>query len=207
VLANVAFEDFGEMEAVLDRLSSAKGLAGVELNISCPNVAEGGMAFGCVPSTAAEATALARRAWKGPLWVKLTPQAPDPAAVARAVEAAGADALVAANTWTGAAMDLRTGRPAFRRVAAGLSGPAIFPLALWLLMRIVPAVSIPVLGCGGVCRGEDVLAMLLAGARAVELGTVLFADESAPRAMIGTVGEYMRDRGYGSLQDFCRRPR
>ena len=135
----------------MDRIAEAKDLVdGVELNVSCPNTDHGCMSWGVDPALTAQATEMARRRWDGPLWVKLTPQAPDVAAVAKAAESAGASAVVAANTWLGMAVDTARGVPVFSRRVAGLSGPAVFPLALRLVWDAAGAVKIPVIGCGGV---------------------------------------------------------
>ncbi|MBQ4490233.1 MAG: dihydroorotate dehydrogenase, partial [Pyramidobacter sp.] len=123
----------------------------------------------------AKATEMARAKWDGPLWVKLTPQAPDIPAVARAAELAGASALVASNTWLGMAIDTKRGVPVFARRVAGLSGPAVFPLALRVVWDAAGAVKIPVIGCGGVDSADAALAMIMAGAAAVEVGASLFA--------------------------------
>ncbi|MDR1048125.1 MAG: dihydroorotate dehydrogenase [Synergistaceae bacterium] len=180
VIANVVMETPEDTQRTLETLKKAAGgLAAVELNISCPNAREG-MAWGLSPDSAAEAARIAREVWKGRLWVKMTPQTGEPENVARAIEAAGADALVAGNTWLGMAIDMEARKPAFERVFAGLSGPAVFPLALRWVWQVSRASSLPVVGCGGVAGAEQVEAMLLAGARAVELGTALFRNLRAP---------------------------
>ncbi|MDL2298501.1 dihydroorotate dehydrogenase [Synergistaceae bacterium OttesenSCG-928-D05] len=178
-VANVVMEREFETEETLMRLQDAGGIAAAELNISCPNVDGDGMAWGVETCSAAQAVRSARKVWKGPLWVKMTPQSPNPAAVAKAIEDEGADALVVANTWLGMGMDMAKGKPAFDRVVAGLSGPAIFPLALRMVWQVCGAVKIPVLGCGGVTTGEDCAAMMMAGASAVEAGTAFFRDVKA----------------------------
>lgn len=174
VVANVVMEREAETEETLAKLRDAGGMAAAELNISCPNADGDGMAWGTCETTAARAVRSARSVWPGPLWVKMTPQSPDPLAVARAIEAEGADALVVGNTWLGMAMDMTSGKPAFDRIVAGYSGPAVFPLALRLVWQVCGAVGIPVVACGGVTTAEDCAAMLLAGASAVEAGTAFF---------------------------------
>ena len=178
-IANVVMESEAETAETLRRLQDAGGISAVELNISCPNVDGDGMAWGIAQSSAAAAVRLARKSWDGQLWVKMTPQAPDPEGVARAAESEGADALVVANTWLGMGMDMMNGRPAFDRVVAGLSGPAVFPLALRLVWQVCGAVSIPVIGCGGITTAGDCAAMMLAGASAVEAGTAFFRNIKA----------------------------
>lgn len=179
VIANVVMERPGETQETLRILEDVEGIAAAELNISCPNVDGEGMSWGIDCVSAAEAVRAARRAWRGPLWVKMTPQAPDPCSVARAVEAEGADAIVCANTWLGMAINMETGRPAFDRVTAGLSGPAVYPMALRLCWQLTGAVEIPVIGCGGVSTAADCAGMIMAGAAAVECGTAFFRDIKA----------------------------
>lgn len=200
-IANVVMERETETSVTLAKLRDAGGMAAVELNISCPNVDGDGMAWGTADCTAARAVRLARAIWDGPLWVKMTPQSPDPAAVARAVEAEGADAVVAGNTWLGMAMDMTTGKPAFGRVVAGLSGPAVFPLALRLVWQVCAAVTIPVVACGGVATSTDCAAMLLAGASAVEVGTAFFRNIGAGAEICSGLPELTRRYGGNSLSD------
>ncbi len=184
---------FAPLNARMDKITA------VELNLSCPNVSAGGMSWGKTPQGVATATELARSQWKGDLWIKLTPQAPNLEEVARAAEKAGADALVVGNTWLGMAMDLEKKRPAFQRVVAGLSGPAIFPLALRTVWAVAGAVTIPVIGCGGISSWEDGAAMLLAGARAIQIGSGLFKDLTLPGKIARGLEEYMKEQGWDSL--------
>lgn len=153
----------------------------LELNISCPNIKGGGMAFGMEEKSAAHITALVKAVTRFPLLVKLTPAAADIAAVARAVEDAGADGVSLTNTFLGMAVDVEKRRPVFDNVYAGLSGPAIRPLALRMVHQTAGAVHIPVVGMGGIQSAEDALMFLMAGARAVEVGTATFGD---PEAML-----------------------
>ncbi len=199
-LVNIVMESAQEVRENLALLRDApEGIEAVELNISCPNADCDGMAWGISPESAARAVAIARSEWKGPLWVKLTPQAPDLPAVAKAAESEGADALVCGNTWLGMAMDLKRKRPAFQRVTAGLSGPAVFPLALLTVWQVCGAVSIPVVGCGGVSRWEDAAAMILAGASAVEVGSALFTDFDLPRKITEGLAGYLAEEGLADL--------
>jgi dihydroorotate dehydrogenase (NAD+) catalytic subunit len=199
-LVNLVMESAQEVRENLALLRDApEGIEAVELNISCPNADCDGMAWGISPESAARAVAIARSEWKGPLWVKLTPQAPDLPAVAKAAESEGADALVCGNTWLGMAMDLKGKRPAFQRVTAGLSGPAVFPLALRTVWQVCGAVSIPVVGCGGVSRWEDAAAMILAGASAVEVGSALFTDFDLPRKITEGLAGYLAEEGLADL--------
>ncbi len=195
-LVNLVMESEREVRENLSILREAgDAIPAVELNISCPNVDGDGMAWGISPESTAQAVAIARSEWKGPLWVKLTPQSPDFEGAAKAAEDSGADALVCGNTWLGMAMDVKKKRPAFQRVLAGLSGPAVFPLALRTVWQAAGAVSIPIVGCGGVARWEDAVAMILAGASAVEVGSALFTDFDLPRKITEGLAGYVADEG------------
>lgn len=177
VLANVfgyCQEDYTEVIRVLE---DAEGLAGYELNISCPNVKKGGMQFGAEPMAAAEVTREARKAArKRPLWVKLSPLVGDIGLIAKAAEGEGADALTVANTYPAMAVDWRTGKSRLGNATGGLSGPAIKPITLRLVWEARKAVQIPVVGLGGVETASDVLDYLLVGASAVQVGTASFTD-------------------------------
>jgi dihydroorotate dehydrogenase (NAD+) catalytic subunit len=180
VLANVfgyCLEDYVE---VIRTLEDAEGLAGYELNISCPNVKKGGMQFGSEPAQVAEVVAAARKAaTRRPLWVKLSPLVADIGLIARAAQDAGADALTVANTYPAMAVDARTLKSRLGNLTGGLSGPAIKPITLRLVWESTKAVRIPVIGLGGIETVEDVLEYLVVGASAVQIGTASFAD---PRA-------------------------
>ena len=201
VIANVVMESAEETAQTLGILQDTGLLAAAELNISCPNVDGDGMAWGIDPSSAATAVRAARKAWKGDLWVKMTPQTPCPEEVARAIEAEGADAIVAANTWLGMGMDMQNGKPAFDRVVAGLSGPAVFPLALRLVWQVCGAVRIPVIGCGGVATASDCAAMILAGASAVEVGTAFFRNLDAGREISEGLEKYVSRYSCSRLEE------
>ena len=207
-LVNLVMESEGDVRANIALLrESSSSIPAIELNISCPNVDGDGMAWGMTPEGTAHATAIAREEWAGPLWVKLTPQAPDIAAVAKAAEQAGADALVCGNTWLGMAMDIRRKRPVFQRVVAGLSGPAVFPLALRTVWQAAGAVSIPVVGCGGIAGWEDGAAMILAGASALEIGSSLFTDFDLPRKITGGLRAWLVEEKEPSLAALVGRGR
>ncbi len=201
-VVNVAVERPAETEATLKRLNEIREIIpAVELNVSCPNVDDGGMCWGLFPESAAQAVSLARECWKGSLWVKLTPQSPDIMGVASAAEDAGADALVVANTWLGMAIDTRTARPVFERTCAGLSGPAIFPLALKAVWDVASTVNIPIVGCGGVISYQDCLAMIMAGASAVEIGTAMFIDFETPTRICNGLSDYLEEKGLSNLSE------
>ncbi|MBQ4506130.1 MAG: dihydroorotate dehydrogenase [Firmicutes bacterium] len=182
IFANVSgfsVEEYAECA----RLLAAEDIVGaIELNISCPNVHGGGMSFGTDPKTAAEVLRAVKKTSDKPVYVKCTPQCPDLPAMCEALEEAGADGLVLLNTFLGMRLDYRTGKPVLANVTGGVSGPGIFPLALQRIYQISPRVSIPIIGCGGVCSGRDVIEMMSAGASAVEIGTSNLIDPmSVPR--------------------------
>jgi len=176
VIANVFGCTVEEYVGVIRNLEEADGLAAYELNISCPNTAHGGILFGSDPQMVSEVVAAARGAAKRPLWVKLSPNVTDIAAIARAAEDAGADALTVANTYQGMSVDVRTRRSRLGRVSGGLSGPAIRPITIRLVYEASRAVKIPVLGLGGIEKEEDVIEYMIVGATAVQVGTANFSD-------------------------------
>ena len=175
----------------------------LELNISCPNVKAGGMAFGLLPDTAARITKQVKAVTRHPLLVKLSPNAPDLVAVARACEAAGADALSLVNTFLGMVIDVKRKKPVFDNVYAGLSGPAIRPIALRMVHQVAHAVQIPVVGMGGIATAEDAIAFLMAGARAVQIGTMTFANPGAMLEIIDGLSAYCAQEKLGNLQEIC----
>ena len=188
VIANVfgyCLEDYVEVIRVLE---DVEGLAGYELNISCPNVKRGGMQFGNDPSQVSEIVRVARKAAaKRPLWVKLSPLVTDIGLIARSAEEAGADALTVANTYPAMALDYRTGRSRLGNQTGGLSGPAIKPITLKLVWETRKAVKTPIIGLGGVETAEDVLEYLAVGASAVQVGTASFADPKASERILGAL--------------------
>jgi dihydroorotate dehydrogenase (NAD+) catalytic subunit len=183
------------------KLLSASCVDMVELNISCPNVRAGGMAFGLDPATAASVVRAVRAACEKPLMVKLSPNAPEVAAVARACVAAGADALSLVNTFKALAIDVRSRKPVFDNVTAGLSGPAIRPIALRMVWELWEAVDVPVVGMGGIAGTEDALEFLMAGAAAVQVGSATFAHPSAMTEIIGGIADYMEQNRMEQLED------
>jgi dihydroorotate dehydrogenase (NAD+) catalytic subunit len=205
VIVNVAGDSVEEYVAVARRLSDLPGVAGLELNISCPNVANG-LQFGVDPQMAAELTHAVRAATGLSLVVKLTPNVTDVVAVARAVEDAGADAVSAINTFVGMAIDVRRRRPVLSREAGGVSGPAIKPLALHAVWQVASAVRIPVIGIGGIMTPGDALEFLLAGAAAVQLGTVNYVRPQAAREVHDGIAGYLREHGFRDLRAMPIRP-
>jgi dihydroorotate dehydrogenase (NAD+) catalytic subunit len=200
VLVNVIGESVGDFCDVVEKLDEAPGVAGFELNVSCPNVA-GGTIFGEDARLAADLVGAVRRRTQLPVLVKLTPNAPDPLEVARSIEAAGADSLVVANTWLGMAIDPKSRRPVFANAFAGLSGPAIRPLAVRLTYQVAQAVRIPIVGCGGIATPSDALEFILAGATAVQVGTLTFSEPSTMTSVIAGLRAYGEKAGIGSILD------
>jgi dihydroorotate dehydrogenase (NAD+) catalytic subunit len=192
-------EDFTEVIKVLE---DAEGLAGYELNISCPNVKKGGMQFGCNPGLVEEVVAAARRAAaRRPLWVKLMPLVTDIGLIAKAAEAAGADALTVANTFPGMAVDFRTGKSRLGNLTGGLSGAAIKPITLKLVWEVRKAVNIPIVGLGGVETAEDVLEYMAVGASAVQVGTASFADPRASEGILAGLPKALYDVKMFNMSD------
>ena len=194
IVANVfgyTLEDYVEVIRVLE---DAEGLAGYELNISCPNVKKGGMQFGSDPTLVAEVVGAARRAAaKRPLWVKLSPLVTDIGLIARSAVEAGADALTVANTYPAMAVDSRTGKSRLGNLTGGLSGPAIKPITLRLVWEAVKAVKAPIIGLGGVETVEDVLDYVAVGASAVQVGTASFADPKASERLSAGLEQALLD--------------
>jgi len=185
IIANVFGHTLEDYVEVLRVLEDADGLAGYELNISCPNVKRGGMPFGSDPACVAEVVGAARKAaTKRPLWVKLSPLVTDIGLIARAAEESGADALTVANTYPAMAIDYRTGKSRLGNQTGGLSGPAIKPITLRLVWETRKAVKTPILGLGGVETVEDVLDYVAVGASAVQVGTASFTDPRASQRLV-----------------------
>ncbi len=200
VIVNVAGYSVDDYVFVVETLASTTGVVAFELNISCPNV-KGGMLFGCDPLLAAEVTRAVRETTDMPIIVKLTPNAPDVVAIARAVEEAGADGLTAINTVLGMRIDTAKRRPILGTGSGGLSGPAIRPIAVYITYQVAQAVSIPIIGAGGVTDARDALEFLMAGASAVQVGTATFADPLAPIRVIEGLASYIKENGLSSIRD------
>lgn len=204
VLVNINGETVAEYGELAARLDGVPGVGGLEINISCPNVEQGGMYFGNDPRAAAAVTRAVRKATKLPVWVKLTPMVTDIGVVARAVEAEGADVLTAINTFVGMSIDLGTRRPRIARRTGGLSGPAIRPLAVYLAYQAARAVQIPVVGIGGIACAEDALEFLVAGCAAVQVGTATFVDPHAIETVHDGIAAYLEREGFSSLRELPR---
>ena len=201
VIVNVSGHQSAEYAQVIERLEQEQGVAAYEVNISCPNVDRGGMSFGMDAQAAAEVTALCRQATKKPLIVKLTPNVTDITDIACAVEAAGADALSLINTVAGMAIDASKRTKVFERGVGGLSGPAIKPIALYAVHRVYKAVSIPLLGMGGISSATDVVEFLLAGATAVAIGTATFADPLRTPRLVQELERWCKIEGVSDIRE------
>ena len=201
VMANVSGFSIDEYVSVCRKLDACEQVGWLEVNISCPNVHGGGMSFGTDPKAAAAVTAAVKAAVKKPVIVKLSPNVTSIADIARACEDAGADAVSLINTLMGMRLDLRTRRPLLANGTGGMSGPAIFPLAVRMVWQVYEAVSIPVIGMGGVSTAEDVLELMLAGATAVEVGAANLVDPFACRDIIRDLPRAMAAYGIHDLTE------
>jgi len=178
----------------------------IELNISCPNVKSGGMTFGLEPETAASLTRQVRKAAsKKPVMVKLSPNAPNIAAVAQACVSAGADAISLVNTFKAMAIDINTRKPVFENISAGLSGPCIRPIALRMVWELYDAVKVPIIGMGGIACAADALEYLLAGAAAIQVGSATFAHPPAMNEIIAGIKAYMKEKDYAKISSLSIR--
>ena len=201
VIANFfgnTLEEYGE---VAKRLNDIPEIAAGELNISCPNVKQGGIVFGTDPQAASEVVSLVRKNLQKPLIVKLTPNVTDITVVARAVEEAGADAIACINTITGMSVDVHTRKPRLANRTGGLSGPAIRPIAVRMVHQVVQTVKVPVIGIGGIVRPMDALEFLIVGARAVQVGTANFVDPAAMISIIEGIEDFCIEEGIEDINE------
>lgn len=190
-IVNIAGESEEEYAELARRLDQAEGVKGIEINISCPNVAKGGMAFGVDPAETKKIVAAVRKATRLPLIAKLSPNVTDITLIAKAAVEAGADALSLINTLVGMSLDTRTGQSRLGRQTGGLSGPAIRPIALRMVYETARAVKVPIIGIGGIMTGQDAAEFLLAGARAVQVGTANFVDTTAPLKVLAELTDHV----------------
>lgn len=200
VLANIAGSTVEECVQVAEKLEDTD-VHMIELNISCPNVKQGGAAFGTSCDMAAEVTRQVRKATTKPLVVKLSPNVTSITEIAKAVEAAGADAVSLINTLLGMRIDVNTGRPVLRNNVGGMSGPAVFPIAVRMVWQVSNAVNIPIIGMGGVSSGRDAIELMMAGASAVQVGAAIFTDPLAPVKIIQEMKEFLDNKGISSVCD------
>ncbi|MFO1363469.1 MAG: dihydroorotate dehydrogenase [Burkholderiales bacterium] len=206
LVASVSADTVAEFAQATAALS-VPGVAVIEANISCPNLEADGHAFAMLPDTTYAAVSAIKRATPLPVWAKLTPNTGDIKAIALAAERAGADALVVANTILGMTIDVNSFRPTLGNVMGGLSGPAIKPIALRLVFQCAEVVSIPIIGCGGIARGEDVVEFMLAGATAVQVGTASFVHADAMIRILEELQAFCEARGIGRVADLVHRAR
>jgi len=191
LIVNVNGSTIEEYLEVTEKMNDLEKIPAIELNISCPNVKEGGMAFGITCAGAETVTREVRRVWDKTLIVKLSPNVTDISEIAKAVEAAGADSVSLVNTFLGMAIDAESRKPLLSTITGGLSGPAIKPLALRMVWQVVQAVRIPVIGLGGIMNAADAIEFLIAGASAVQVGTALFKNPLIPLQIIDEIDDYL----------------
>jgi dihydroorotate dehydrogenase (NAD+) catalytic subunit len=191
VIVNILGDSLAEYEEITERLAGVPGVSCIEVNISCPNVKKGGVAFGTDPAMAAAVTSAVKKKADVPVMVKLSPNVSDIGVIARAVEDAGADSISLINTLIGMGIDLTTKRPALANVIGGLSGPAIKPVALRLVYEVAKVVSVPVIGIGGIQSVEDALEFMLAGATGVQIGTANFINPGVSEEIVNGLAEYV----------------
>ena len=199
IIANVSDSTIDGYVKVAERMDSLADIAAIELNISCPNVKEGGMAFGTSCPSAIAVTEAVRKVYRKTLIVKLSPNVTNIVEIARAVEDAGADSVSLINTLLGMAIDAEKRRPVLSTITGGLSGPAIKPIALRMVWQVANAVKIPVIGIGGISNARDAVEFLLAGASAIQVGTANFVDPLASVKIIKGIDEYLQRHGFFSV--------
>lgn len=200
VIVNISgntVEEYGELAARLDK----SGIAGLEVNISCPNVKQGGIAFGTCPDSAAQVVAAVKAETGLPVIVKLSPNVTDIALMAKAVEAAGADAISLINTLLGMAIDIRSWRPVLGNIVGGFSGPAVKPVAVRMVWQVARAVKVPVIGMGGIMSAADAIEFFLAGASAVAVGTASFVNPYAAVDVAAGIQNYLTDHGLKQVSE------
>ncbi len=201
VFTNIYGKSISDYALLAARIDELNEIAGIEVNISCPNVKAGGLSFGVVPETAAEVVKVVRKASSKPLMVKLSPNVTDITQIARAVEDAGADSLSLVNTLSGMSIDIETRRSRLANITGGLSGPAIKPVALRMVWQVAQSVKIPIIGVGGIMCADDALEFLIAGAVAVQIGTANFVNPHATMDIIEGIKAFLIERNISSIRD------
>ena len=201
VIVNVSGATISDYVAVCEKLDALDKINAIEVNISCPNVKQGGMAFGTTCDGAAEVTRAVRKAFSKTLIVKLSPNVTDIVSIAKAVEAEGADSVSLINTLLGMAVDVERRRPYLSTITGGLSGPAVRPVAVRMVWQVAHAVKVPVIGLGGIMNGRDALEFMLAGATAVEVGTANFVDPAVTIKIIDYIDDYCRRHGIEDITE------
>ena len=201
ILVNLSGSTIEDYVEAAERLNELEKIPGIELNISCPNVKEGGMAFGTSCLSAAQVVREVRRVYKNDMMVKLSPNVTDISEIALAVEAEGADSVSLINTFLGMAINAETRKPYLSTITGGLSGPAVKPVALRMVWQVANAVKIPVIGMGGIMNTADAIEFILAGASAIQIGTANFIDPTITGKVIDGIDDYLNRHGYSSIND------
>lgn len=201
VIVNINGSYIEDYVRLAERVDKLERIPAIELNISCPNVKMGGMAFGTNPDSAREAVRAVRKAYSKILIVKLSPNVTNIADFARISEEEGADSVSLINTLLGMAIDIRQMKPSLSTITGGLSGPAIKPVALRMVWQVANAVKIPVIGIGGIMNAADAIEFLLAGASAIQVGTASFIDPQAPAKILKGIEEYMENKGFSDIHE------
>ncbi len=201
MIVNVSGSQVEDYIETAEKINTLEGIPAIELNISCPNVKEGGMAFGVTCAGAASVVRAVRAVYDKTLIVKLSPNVTDITEIARAVEAEGADSISMINTLLGMAIDAEKRRPVLSTITGGLSGPAVKPIALRMVWQTAQAVKVPIIGMGGIASATDAIEFLLAGASAVEVGTYNFVDPSVTTQIVDGIEDYMHRHGFTDIQD------
>ena len=201
VIVNILGDSIDEYRQIAERLAGVEGVAAIEVNISCPNVKKGGVAFGTDPQMAAAVTTAVKQNCQVPVIVKLSPNVTDVTVVAKAVQEAGADAVSLINTLIGMAINLGSRRPRLANIIGGLSGPAIKPVALRMVYQVAQVVTIPIIGIGGITTAEDAMEFMLAGASAVQVGTANFVNPRTSEDVVDGIAAYVREQQLDSVRD------
>ena len=201
VIVNIAGETIDDYAQLASKLDGVAGVSAIEVNISCPNIKAGGAEFGANPESAAEVTAAVKAATSRPILVKLTPNTSDIAKIAMAVAEAGADAISLINTLRGMAIDAAKRKPLLGNTTGGLSGPAIKPVALYMVYEVAGAVEVPVIGCGGITTASDAIEFIMAGASAIQVGTAGFANPQAPLDVLEGIKQFMGKEGIEDIAE------
>lgn len=201
IIVNVSGASIDDYVAVCEKLMPLDRVDGIEVNISCPNVKQGGMAFGTTCEGAASVTAAVRKAYSKPMIIKLSPNVTDITSIAKAVESEGADAVSLTNTFLGMAIDVEKQAPILSTITGGLSGPCIRPIAVRMVWQVAKAVNIPVIGLGGIMNGRDALEFMLAGANAIEVGTANFINPAVTVEIVDYMTDYCKRHGIEDIND------
>jgi dihydroorotate dehydrogenase (NAD+) catalytic subunit len=201
IFVNVSGSTLEDYIITAEKLNDLENIPGIELNISCPNVKEGGMAFGVSCVSAAQVVREVRRVYKNELMVKLSPNVTDISEIAKAVEGEGADSISLINTLLGMAINAEKRKPILSTVTGGLSGPAVKPIALRMVWQVAKAVNVPVVGMGGIMNATDAIEFMLAGASAIQVGTANFIDPTVTIQVLEGIEEYLKRHGYSSVTD------